>query len=113
MTRRKTMRRYLLGGLMVSLAAIGMFGLPKSFSAQDKPKGDSAQLAIDSVYRLEFSVAELAEGKKLNSRTYIMSLANGSNGNIRVGNRVPYATSAGPTKEPAPAQYQYEDIGIA
>jgi hypothetical protein len=108
-----TMRRFLLGGLMLGLAAIGIFGLPKLSCAQDKPKGDSAHSSDDSVYRLEFSVVEIADGKRLNSRTYVMSIANGNNGSIRVGNRVPYATSAGPTKEPASVQYQYEDVGIA
>jgi len=107
------MRRFLLGGLMVSLAAIGMFGLAKISCAQDKPKGDTAQTANDSVYRLEFSVVETAEGKRVNSRTYMMSIANRSNGNIRVGNRVPYASSAGKNKETGTTQYQYEDVGIA
>lgn len=107
------MRKVLLGGWMAIFVTVGMLGLPNTICAQDKPKGDSASTANDSVYRLEFSVVEMAEGKRVNSRTYIMSIANGSNGNIRVGNRVPYASSAGKSKETGTTQYQYEDVGIA
>lgn len=108
------MRKVLLGGWMAIFATVGMLGLPNTICAQDKPKGDSASTAKDSVYRLEFSVVEMAEGKRVNSRTYIMSIANGSNGNIRVGNRVPYATaSLGSGTTLAHTQFQYEDVGIA
>ena len=107
------MRKFLLGGLMATLATIGICGLPKGLRAQDKPKAETASPVSESVYRLEFTVVEVAEGKRVNSRTYVMSIENGSNGNIRVGNRVPYATaSVGSGTTASHTQFQYEDVGI-
>ena len=57
-----------------------------------------------AVYRLDFVVRELENGKELNSRTYRMSVEAGITGRIRVGSRVPI-----PTGE---KNYNYQDVGI-
>jgi hypothetical protein len=54
-------------------------------------------------YRIEFNVREIEDGKRLNSRNYVMVLEEGSYGSFRVGNRVPVVLEKGP---------QYLDAGM-
>jgi hypothetical protein len=54
-------------------------------------------------YRLDFSLNELEDGKKINSRHYSMNLTAGSGDEIRIGTRVPVTTSSN--------QWQYMDVG--
>ena len=90
---------------LVILATIGFTG---SLRAQEAPKTPppAIEKAVKplSVYRLEFTVREVEDGKRLNSRIYTLSVEDGSHGSIRVGNRVPF--SAGKD------QFQYYDVGI-
>jgi len=103
------MRRLLLGGVKLGLVAAALFGLANVSRAQEAPKIAPPQ-AVEkpmyrSVYRLEFVVREVEDGKRLNSRTYTMSVQDGDQGGmIRVGNRIPYNTGKD--------QYQYFDVGI-
>jgi hypothetical protein len=54
-------------------------------------------------YRLEFSLNELEDGKKINTRHYSMNLIAGSADEIKIGARVPVATAA--------SSFQYMDVG--
>jgi hypothetical protein len=71
----------------------------------------SAQTSGDSkpkepaVYKFDFTVYEVQNGKKSNVRNYSMFLQERRNGSIKVGNRVPVATS----KE---GGFQYIDVGL-
>ncbi len=56
------------------------------------------------VYRIEFDVREIENGKRLNSRNYLMVVEDGQWGRIRVGNKVPYQSSE--------KQLQYQDVGM-
>ncbi len=59
----------------------------------------------DVVYRLEYNVKELVDGRKVNARTYVGSAAEDSGCRIRVGSRIPinFGEKGG---------IQYQDIGI-
>jgi hypothetical protein len=59
---------------------------------------------IQTAYRLDFSVNEVEDGKKVNSRQYSMNLkgAGGSN-EVKIGTRVPV--------EPKQGEFQYLDVG--
>jgi hypothetical protein len=63
-----------------------------------------------AAYRVEFAITELDEGKKINSRTYSLVMQQGMLGKLRIGGRVPIATSTGSNS--SPAQFQYLDIGV-
>ena len=54
-------------------------------------------------YRLDFSLNELEDGKKTNTRHYSMNLTAGSGDEIRIGTRVPVTTGSN--------QWQYMDVG--
>ena len=80
---------------------------PKSASAQEEKAKESATREQKPVaaYRIEFSVREIEDGKRLNSRNYMMMAEEGNWAKIRVGNRVPFQT--------AEKQYQYTNVGFS
>jgi hypothetical protein len=54
-------------------------------------------------YHLDFSINEIEDGKKINSRQYSMNLATNEGNEIKIGTRVPV--------EPKEGQFQYLDVG--
>ena len=80
--------------------------IPNPASAQQE-KGKEAATTEQkpaAAYRIEITVREIEDGKRLNSRNYMMVVEDGSWGKIRVGNRVPYQASE--------KQFQYQDVGM-
>jgi len=69
---------------------------------KSKESGATEQKPV-LIYRIDFNVREIEEGKQLNSRNYTMVLEEGSYGSFRVGNRVPVVLEKGP---------QYLDVGM-
>jgi hypothetical protein len=61
-----------------------------------------------SVYRLDFVVRELEDGKQLNSRSYSLSAKSGDWGGLRVGSRVP----VGSVERQEYKGPDYRDVGI-
>lgn len=103
------MRRFVMTLATAGLMALSATCLPMLVRAQDAPKNPPPPAAAStvkpvSIYRLEFTVREVEDGKRLNSRSYVMSVQDGDWGRVRVGNRIPYNTG----KE----QFQYFDVGI-
>jgi hypothetical protein len=88
--------------------ALMSFCLPLALSSasaqEDKAKESAAEQKPIVAYRVEFNVREFEDGKQLNSRKYMMVVAEGDQGMIRVGNKVPYQTGE--------KQYQYHDVGM-
>jgi hypothetical protein len=56
-------------------------------------------------YRLDFTISELEDGKKINSRQYSMNLNNGDQNEIKIGTRVPVEVKQG--------EIQYLDVGTS
>jgi hypothetical protein len=104
------MRRLMMTGMMMGLVILAVICVPRAAPAQDAAKEQRVTEAPKpvpkplTVYHLEFAVRELEDGKRLNSRSYTMSVEDGDWGRIRVGNRIPYNSG----KE----QFQYFDVGI-
>ena len=94
------MRRHISIPMAIALAAFCLTLVPKVASAQQETKPQKPATA----YRLEFNVRELENGKRLNSRNYMMMAAENQFGRIRVGDSVPYETGEG--------KYQYRDVGM-
>jgi len=93
--------------LAIAVVAFCLTFIPNSASAQEEQgKGSAASEQKPRVaYRIEFNVREMENGKRLNSRNYMMVVENESRGMVRVANRVPYQT--GQTGE---KQVQYQEI---
>ncbi|HEY6337438.1 MAG TPA: hypothetical protein VIW68_02990 [Candidatus Sulfotelmatobacter sp.] len=58
----------------------------------------------ENAYRLDFSVNELEDGKKINTRQYSMNLNSNYSNEVKIGTRVPVETG----KE---GEFQYLDVG--
>ena len=67
-------------------------------SAQNDEKG------VQSAYRLDFTVSELEDGKKVNTRQYSMNSKSGDSNEIKIGTRVPVETNK-------QGEFQYLDVG--
>jgi hypothetical protein len=106
--RRKIMRNLKLTLTAASFVVLTTIGIAGLLRAQEGPKtpppANEKAVKPLSVYRLEFTVREVEDGKRLNSRSYVMSVQDGSTGSIRVGNRVPYNSGKD--------QFQFYDVGI-
>jgi len=81
----------------------------KPATADNKVKAERAEKPMHA-YRVDFSIAELEDGKKINSRHYSMDLNSGAWNEIKIGTRVPVVTESIPNKLEV-AQFQYVDVG--
>jgi 3D (Asp-Asp-Asp) domain-containing protein len=74
-------------------------------SAQDSSPSKSASDAekIVNAYRLDFSVNEFEDSKKINTRQYSMNLNADDSNEIKIGTRVPVESKQG--------EFQYIDVG--
>ena len=108
------MRRSMPNGMGLALA---FACLPLAGAAQEWNASKSAEKSAGA-YKLEFSLRELASGKRVNTRNYTMTVEDGSWGKIRVGNRVPFAiggpdhAQTGSATVVGSTQYQYQDVGV-
>jgi hypothetical protein len=71
----------------------------ESSAAKASPEADKAVNA----YRLDFSVNEMEDGKKINTRQYSMNLDADDSNEINIGTRVPIVGKEG--------QFEYLDVG--
>jgi hypothetical protein len=94
--------------VILMLAFVFSRGIGSAFAQESTPSAKPAAQDNPSpveAYRLDFSVNEMEDGKKINTRQYSMNL-NGNDGNdIKIGTRVPVQTSQ--------EQYQYIDVGTS
>lgn len=70
---------------------------------ENPTKAQAAEALQPVAYRLDYSVNELEDGKKINSRQYSMNLNAGDANDIKIGARVPV--------EPKNGGFQYLEIG--
>jgi len=97
-SEEKMMRRRISIQTAIALAAFCLGLIPHSATAQQETK---VQKPI-TAYRLEFNVREVENGKRVNSRNYMMMAQDGGWGKIRVEDRVPI-----PVGE---TQFQFENV---
>jgi hypothetical protein len=91
--------------LAATLALTLLAGAAESASAQESgaPKTEQKAEKIQTAYRLDFSVNEMEDGKKINARQYSMNSRSGDGNEIKIGTRVPVDAKEG--------QVQYLDVG--
>jgi hypothetical protein len=112
-------RRVLLAFATGSLLAAGLA------TAQETPKAGilqtEAQKKPASVYRLDYVVREIEDGKRINSRNYSLSaksaemgLPNAERASLRIGSRVPIEKTAihGNGATVSSGTVEYQDVGI-
>jgi hypothetical protein len=77
--------------------------LAQAQQEKDKESVTTDQKPLEA-YRIEFNVREIENGKRLNSRNYMMVVKDGFYARIRVGNRVPIVTDE--------KKISYQDVGM-
>jgi hypothetical protein len=105
------MRKRIVTTVALALFLTCVASLP-SAAAQEAAKESEAQLKPADSYKVEFTVNELENGKKINSRSYSMLLRAVAvpkwtdRQGLRVGSKVPIATGTGTNS------FQYQDVGM-
>jgi hypothetical protein len=96
------LNRTTLATALTVMMVMGAFGRA---SAQDSPaaKTTAEVEKTQTAYRLDFTVSELEDGKKINARQYSMNSKSGDANEIKIGTRVPVETKQG--------EFQYLDVG--
>ena len=97
-------------GMLLGLASFAPTAIAQEENAQksDNTKAKAVSPKPLSAYRLEYTLSEIENGKKINTRSYTMVTEVGDNWNrLRIGNRLPVASESGANR-----QFQYLDIGM-
>ena len=102
------MKRAVSIRLAIAVMAVCLPWVPNSASAQEAEAKSKESAATEQkpvvAYRIEVNVREVEDGKRLNSRNYLMVAREDDWTRLRVGNKLPYPTSG--------TQYQYADVGM-
>lgn len=95
------------------LVVAGVFSIAQAAYGQGEVSDSGSKTPTKSVqpYRLDFSLYELEDGKKINTRHYSMNLNSGMNNDLKIGAKVPVPT--GPSSSGGNPQFQYMDIGTS
>jgi 3D (Asp-Asp-Asp) domain-containing protein len=96
------------GKIVLGFAKVVLLSVCLSVSASraQEPITPKAQAAAEkpvTAYRLDFTVTELEDGKKINTRQYSMNLNTDDANAIKIGTRVPVEAKQG--------EFQYIDVG--
>jgi hypothetical protein len=93
--------------------AVTAFCLPliSNSAAAQQEKGKEAVITAQKpvvAYRIEFNVREIEDGKRLNSRNYVLMAEDGAWGKVRVGSKVQWRETRGEGQE-----LHYQDVGMS
>ena len=91
--------------LFVAVVTLLVSAATQIASAQDAGKPTPPPDRPQYAYRLDFSINEISDGKKVNSRQYSMNLKAPDGAESKIGTRVPVETKQG--------EYNYLDVGTS
>jgi hypothetical protein len=106
MTTMATKRTAAAGVLIMALIFAG--GIGKTWAQESSASTKSTEqepAKLTEAYRLDFSVDELQDGKKMNTRQYSMNLNANDSNEVKIGTRVPIEGKQG--------EVQYIDVGTS
>lgn len=108
--------------LFFSLLVVAPFGVAQDQKAMPPATSNVHQAPARDTYRLDYTITEMEDGKKVNARTYsIMCEDEGgpTRGVVKVGSRIPVATGSYSTESKGGGvsplvntQFTYLDIGV-
>ena len=102
------MRRIMLNVLTFLILATCLPLSAGNATAQEKQAKEPKPITLtrpNATYKVEFSVYEVQNGKRLNARKYMTLADDGQGARIRVGSQVPLVVGGS-------GGYQYKDIGM-
>ena len=98
------LKRIHVGGALIAVLMLAPALIPASSQDSDASKKSDSPEPGHS-YRLDFTISELEDGKKINSRQYSINLNSGDQNEIKIGTRVPVDAKQG--------EFQYLDVGTS
>lgn len=107
-------RHYAYAVIIIMLLLTGSVAI----SAQEQPKpAPKPEVNPPNWYRIDVSLNEFEDGKKINTRAYVLEAeANSNPAMLRLGDRVPVATGTygtGDDQKLVNMQFQYLDVGLS
>jgi len=97
------MKKILVAGALLSFLMLGAGATQAAAQDSATPKRAAEASEPGHAYRLDFTVNEIEDGKKVNSRQYSMNLNAPDESEIKIGTRVPV--------EVKNSEIQYMDVG--
>jgi hypothetical protein len=98
-------KRIQVGAALIAVLMLAPALLRATPQDSETPKKASDIPEPHHSYRLDFTISELEDGKKINSRQYSINLNSGEGNEIKIGTRVPVDTKQG--------EFQYLDVGTS
>ena len=95
------LKRIHVGGVLIAVLMLAPALIRATAQDSAAPKKSDSPEPGHS-YRLDFTISELEDGKKINSRQYSINLNSGDQNEIKIGTRVPVDTKQG--------EFQYLDV---
>jgi hypothetical protein len=88
--------------IFVMMAGVGI--TPAAAQPSEPENGRKAERTLNA-YRLDFSINELDDGKRINTRQYSLHLNSDNSNELKIGTRVPVESKQG--------EFQYLDVGTS
>ena len=98
------LKRIHVGGALIAVLMLAPALIRATAQDSDASKKSDSPEPGHS-YRLDFTISELEDGKKINSRQYSINMKSGDQNEIKIGTRVPVDTKQG--------EFQYLDVGTS
>ena len=85
------------------------------FAQTDTPTPKASETKIETAsatYRLTYTLTEMDGTKRIGTQHFALTINPGKEGRIRLGSKVPIAMESSNPASLAPAQVQYQDVGL-
>jgi len=99
------LKKAFVAGAVIATLMLATTVMPATGQDSTPPKHASEASEPGHSYRLDFTISEIEDGKKINSRQYSMSLNASDQNEIKIGTRVPVEVKQG--------EIQYLDVGTS
>lgn len=99
------MSNRMLTAAFIFLAVFSGTGRASAQDATAAPKASTQAAEPAHAYRLDFSINEMEDNKKINTRQYSMNLKSGDGNEVKIGTRVPVLSQQ--------SSFQYIDVGTS
>jgi hypothetical protein len=100
---------------VLGIALVLSCGGARIFAQMDTPAPKASEPKSEmapQTYRLTYTLTEMDGVKRIGTQHYSLTVNAGEQGKIKLGSKVPIATESSNPASLAPAQIQYQDVGL-
>ncbi len=98
-------------GIALVLSCCGARVFAQTDTPAPKTSETKSEMAPQT-YRLTYTLTEMDGAKRIGTQHFSLTINPGKDGRIRLGSKVPIATESSNPASLAPAQVQYQDVGL-